>query len=72
MRYGIIRDGAQAAAAQKISVDNLKDVINREISVEDDIARFHKVFKYRRSVLDYSFGRGLYMIPSNMLLKPLN
>ena len=71
-RHGIIGDGAQAAAAQEIFVDNLEDVINKEVSLEDDIARFQNVLKYARSKLDYSVGRGLYMIPSNMLLKPLN
>ena len=71
-RHGIIWDGAQAAAAQEIFVNNLEDVINREVSLEDDIARFQNVLKYARSELDYSVGRGLYMIPSNMMLKQLN
>ncbi|MEL6629203.1 MAG: hypothetical protein AAFQ92_27040, partial [Bacteroidota bacterium] len=71
-RHGIIGDGAQAAAAQEIFVDNLEAVIKREVSLEDDIALFQSVLKHARSGLDYSVGRGLYMIPSNMLLKPLN
>ena len=71
-RHGIIGDGAQAAAFQEIFVNNLEDVINKEVSLEDDIARFQNVLKYARSKLDYSVGRGFYMIPSNMLLKPLN
>ena len=71
-RHGIIGDRAQAAAAQEIFVDNLEDVINKEVFLEDDIARFQNVLKYARSKLDYSVGRGLYKIPSNMLLKPLN
>ena len=53
-------------------VNNLEDVINREVSLEDDIARFQNVLKHARSELDYSVGRGLYMLPSNMLLKPSN
>ena len=71
-RHVIIRDGAQAAAAQEIFVDNLEDVINKEVSLEDDIARFQDVLKYARSKLYYSVGRGIYIILSNMLLKPLN
>ena len=39
-RHGIIGDGAQAAAAQEIFVDNLEYVINREVSLEDDISWF--------------------------------
>ena len=50
-RHGIIGDGAQAAAAQEIFVDNLEDVINREVSLEDDIARFQNILKYARSEL---------------------
>ena len=42
-RHGIIGDGAQAAAAQEIFVDNLEDVINKEVSLEDDISRFQNV-----------------------------
>ena len=53
-RHGIIWDGAQAAAAQEIFVDNLENVINREVSLEDDIAWFPNVLKYARSELDYS------------------
>ena len=30
------------------------------------------MLKYARSSLDYSVGEGLYMLPSDMLLKPLN
>ena len=71
-RHGIIGDGTQAAAAQEIFVDNLEDVINKEDSLEDDISRFQNVLKYARCKLNYSVGRGLYMIPSNMLLKLLN
>ena len=67
--HGIIGDGAQASAAQEIFADNLEDVINNEVSLKDDIARFQNVLKYARSKLDYSVGRGLYMIPWNMLLE---
>ena len=44
-RHGIIGDRAQAAAAQEIFVDNLEDVINKELSLEDDIARFQNGLK---------------------------
>ena len=71
-RHGIIGDGTQAAAAHEIFVDNLEDVINSVVSLEDDIGRFQNVLKGARSELDYSVGRGLYMIPSNMKLKSLN
>ena len=58
--------------AQKIFVDNLEDVINKTVSLQDDVSRFQDVLKYAQSSLYFSEGKGLYMLPSNMLLNPLN
>ena len=71
-RHGILGDTAPALAAQRIFYDNLEDVINKVVSLEDDIGRYQNTLKYARSTLDYSVGRGLYMLPSDLLLKPLN
>ena len=71
-RHGILGDTAQSLAAQRIFYDNLEDVINKVVSLEDDIGRYQNTLKYARSTLDYSVGRGLYMLPSDLLLKPLN
>ena len=71
-RRGILSDTAPALAAQRIFYDNLEDVINKVISLEDDIGRYQETLKYARSTSDYSVGKGLYMLPSDMLLKPLN
>ena len=71
-RHGILGDTAQSLAAQRIFYDNLEDVINKIVSLENDIGRYQSTLKYARSTLDYSVGKGLYMLPSNLLLKPLN
>ena len=71
-RHGILGDTAQSLAAQRIFYDNLEDVINKAVSLENDIGRYQSTLKYARSTLDYSVGKGLYMLPSNLLLKPLN
>jgi len=71
-RHAILGENAQAIAAQRLFYDNLEDVINKQVSLEDDIAKYQSVLKYARSSLDYSVGEGLYMLPSDMLLKPLN
>ena len=71
-RHGILGDTAPALAAQRIFYDNLEDVINKVVSLEDDIGRYQNTLKYARSTLDYSVGRGLYILSSDMLLKPLN
>ena len=71
-RHGIFGDTAPALVAQRIFYDNLEDVINKVVSLEDDIGRYQSTLKYARSTSDYSVGKGLYMLPSDLLLKPLN
>ena len=71
-RHDILGDTAPALVAQRIFYDNLKDVIDKAVSLKNDIERYQRSLKYARSTLDYSIGKGLYMIPSDMLLKPLN
>jgi len=71
-RHGMLGETASPLAAQRLFYDNLEEVINMSVSLQDDIARYQSVLKYARSSLDYSVGEGLYIMPSNMLLKPLN
>ena len=71
-RHIIIGDTAPAISAQRIFYDNLNEVISKEVSIEVDIDRYQKVLKYARSKLDYSVGSHLYMLPHDMILKPLN
>ena len=71
-RHGILGGGAEAIVAQRLFHDNLEDVINKTVSLQDDVSRYQDSLKYARSNLDYSVGKGLYMVPSDMLLKPLN
>ena len=39
-RHGILGTTAQSLAAQRIFYDNLEDVINKVVSLEDDIGRY--------------------------------
>ena len=71
-RHGILGENAQAIAAQRLFYYNLEDVINKLVSLQDDIRMYQSVLKYARSNLDYSVGEGLYMVPSDILIKPLN
>ena len=71
-RHGILGNGAEAIVAQRLFHDNLEDVINKTVSLQHDVSRYQDSLKYARSNLDYSVGGNLYMLPSNMLLKPLN
>ena len=71
-RHGILGKGAEAIVAQRLFHDNLEDVINKIVSLQDDVSRYQDSLRYARSNLDYSVGKSLYMLPSDMLLKPLN
>ena len=63
---------AQSLAAQRIFYYNLEYVINKAVSLESDIGRYQSTLKYAHSTLDYSVGKGLYVLPLDMLLRPLN
>ena len=71
-RHTIVGNEARSLTAQRLFFDNLEDAINKTVSLEDDVKRYQNVLKYARSSLDYSVGERLYMLPSDMLLKPLN
>ena len=71
-RHSIIGDSAPSITAQRIWYDNLNDVISKEVSISADISRYQNVLKYARSRLNYSVGSHLYMLPGNMILKPLD
>jgi len=38
--------------------DNLEDVINKSVSLQENIGRYQSTLKYARSRLDYSVGKG--------------
>lgn len=71
-RHGILGEAMPSFAAQCIFYENLEDETNKVVSLQAHIAKYQSVLKYARSALNYSVGKGLYMLPSNMLLKPLN
>ena len=53
-RHGILGDTAPALAAHWIFYDNLEDVIDKAVSLKDDIGRYQRSLKYARSTLDLS------------------
>ena len=72
-RHGILGDAAPTLFAQRLFYNNLEDVVNKAVSsLEDDIRIYQNTLKYARSTLDYSVGKLMYMLSSDMLLKPLD
>ena len=64
----IIGFNSGSLTAQKIFINNIKDVINRRVDIQEDIERFQNVLNYASSKVDYNVGYGIYMLPSNMNL----
>ena len=55
--------------AQKQFLANVEDAINSPVDLPSQIARYQNTLKYARSKVDFVYGIGLYMSPSNMELR---
>ena len=55
--------------AQKQFLANVEDAINGPIDLPGQIDRYQNTLKYARSKVDYVYGIGLYMSPSDMELR---
>ena len=68
-RSSIIGNTASALTAQSALLNNFEDIVNRRVDIREDIKRYQDTLSYASSKVDYSLGRGIYMLPSNMDLK---
>ena len=55
--------------AQKQFIVNIQDAINSPIDLPSQISRYQNTLKYARSKVDFVFGIGLYMSPSDLELQ---
>ena len=55
--------------AQKQFLANNEDAIQSPVDLPSQITRYQNALKYARTKVDYVFGFGLYMAPSNMELR---
>ena len=67
-RVEILKVGTGFDAQKQFSV-NIQNAINSPIDLPTQISRYENVLKYARSKVDYSYGVGLYMSPSDMILQ---
>ena len=58
--------------AQKQFLTNVEDAIASPVDIPSSIARYQKTLKYASTPLDFVFGIGLYLAPSDMALHPGN
>ena len=73
-RSSIFENTVSALTAQSAFLNNFEDIVNRRVSIQEDIKRYQDTLNYASSKVDYSAGENLYMLPSNMELKinPIN
>ena len=67
-RTNILGTGT-AFDAQKQFLANVEDAISGPVDIPSAIARYQDVLRYARSKVDFAFGIGLYMAPSDMELR---
>ena len=67
IRTSILGTGT-AFDAQKQFLVNVEDAISSPVDLPSAIARYQDVLRYARSKVDFVFGIGLYMAPSDMEL----
>ena len=57
-----------AFGAQKQFLTSIEDAIHSPVDLPSQIARYQNTLKYARTKIDFVFGIGLYMTPSDMEL----
>ena len=58
--------------AQTQFLANIEDSISSPVDISNSIARYQKMLQYASTPLDFVFGIGLYLSPSDMALHPDN
>ena len=58
--------------AQKQFLANVEDSISSPVDIPSSIAHYQKMLQYASTPLDFVFGIGLYLSPSDMALHPGN
>ena len=68
-RSGIAGNTASALTARSAFLNNFEDIVNRRVDITEDIKHYQDTLSHACSKVDYSMGRGIYMLPSDMNLK---
>ena len=69
MRGPIIGHEVRNLDAQRTFLNTFENIVNRRVSIPEDIRRFQKTLQYARSKVDYVIGEFIYMLPSDMNLR---
>ena len=69
VRSSIVANTVSALTAQKVFLNNFKDIVNKRVNIQEDIRHYQDTLSYSSSKVDYSVGENIYMLPSDMNLK---
>ena len=70
-RSNILKTGT-GFNAQKQFLANIEDAIASPVDMPSSISRYHETLQYASTTLDFVFGIGFYLSPSDMALHPDN
>ena len=71
-RGPIVGHEARNLDAQRTFLNTFENIVNRRVSIPEDMGRFQKTLQYARSKVDYVIGEFIYMLPSDMNLRIRN
>ena len=69
MRGPIVGHEARNLDTQRVFLNTFENIVNRRVTIPEDIRRFQKTLQYARSKVDYVIGEFVYMLPSDMNLR---
>ena len=67
-RSSIVGNSASFLTAQSAFLNNFENIVNRRVDIREDIKRHQDTLSYALSKVNYSVGKHLYMLPSDMTL----
>ena len=67
-RSGIVGNTVSALTAQSAFLNNFENIVNRRVSIQEDIKHYQDTLSYASSKVDYSVGENIYLLPSDMNL----
>ena len=68
-RGPIVDHEARNLDAQRVFPNSFENIVNRRVSIPEDIRKFQKTLQYAGSKVDYVIGEFIYMLPSDMNLR---
>lgn len=68
-RSNIIGNTGPNFEAQKLFGKEVEDFIKKNTLLHEDIKRYQNILSYASSAVDFSLGKSIYMLPSNLQLR---